>query len=122
MAVFDGVYLEVGEWSDVVACRDFYVDVLGFTVASENEGESVWFQAGPNTFGIHTGDGPPRDTRWAINLVLRVPDGVTVDDEAARLRAAGVKLFMDPTDMEWGRRVITFLDPAGHAVWYCQPI
>ena len=122
MATFNGVYLEVGEWADVAACRDFYRDVLGMAVSSEEDGESVWFSTGAQTFGIHTGDAPPRETRWAINVVLNVDEGVTVDDEAKRLTEAGVKLFMEPTDMPWGARVITFLDPAGHAVWYCQPL
>jgi catechol 2,3-dioxygenase-like lactoylglutathione lyase family enzyme len=120
MATFSGVYLEVGEWPEVVANRDFYRDTLGMTVASEEEGESVWFEIGGTTFGFHVGDAPPRDTRWAINVVLNADDGVSIDDEAKRLEAAGIKLFMGPTDMPWGARVITFLDPAGFAVWYCQ--
>ena len=122
MATLDGVYREVGEWEAVAECRDFYRSALGLVVRSENEGESVWFAAGGGTFGIHTGEGPPKEPRWAVNLVFQVDEGVTVDEEAERLEAAGIKLFMEPTDMEWGRRVITFLDPAGHAVWYCQPL
>lgn len=124
MAKFGGLYLEVGEWDDVVACRDFYAGTLGFRVASELEGESVWFDAGGLTFGFHTGDAPPKEMRWAVNLVLDVDvdHGVTVDSEASRLKDLGVRLFMEPTDMDWGHRVITFLDPAGHAVWYCQPL
>jgi predicted enzyme related to lactoylglutathione lyase len=122
VAVLDGVYLEVGEWDAVTKCRDFYTAVLGLKVQSETEGESVWFDAGGGTFGIHTGEGPPQETRWAINLVFYVDDGTTVDEEAVRIKDLGVKLFMEPTDMEWGRRVVTLLDPAGHAIWYCQPL
>ena len=122
MAKFGGVYLEVGEVEVVRQCREFYVRTLGFAVASVNDDESFWLEADGQTFGFHTGDGPPFDTRSAINLVLTVSEGLTVDDEAKRLKMAGVKLYMEPTDMPWGMRVITFLDPAGHAVWYCQPV
>jgi catechol 2,3-dioxygenase-like lactoylglutathione lyase family enzyme len=122
MAVLDGVYLEVGDWEAVVECRQFYESVLGLRVASETDGESVWFDVADRTFGIHTGEGPAKDTRWAINLVFNVDRTTTVDAEATRLKDLGVKLYMEPTDMEWGRRVITFLDPAGHAIWYCEPL
>jgi catechol 2,3-dioxygenase-like lactoylglutathione lyase family enzyme len=122
MAGFGGVYLEVGEWDDVAACRDFYRDLLGMELRSEEDGHSIYFEVGAQTFGFHVGEAPPRETRWAVNIVLTVDDGVTVDDEATRLKAAGVTLFMEPEDMPWGMRVFTFLDPAGHAVWYTQPI
>lgn len=122
MARFSGVYLEVGEVDEVRRCRDFYEKTLGFAVKSVNEDESFWLEAGDMTFGFHTGEGPPRETRGAINLVLSVSDGVTVDQEAERLKAAGVQLYMEPQDMPWGMRVVTFLDPAGHAVWYCQSL
>jgi len=87
-----------------------------------NEDESFWLDANGMVFGFHTGEAPPKETRLAVNIVLDVADGTTVDAEAERLKQAGVKLYMEPTDMPWGRRVITFLDPAGHAVWYCQPL
>ena len=122
MARFGGVYLEVGGVEVVRKCREFYEGTLGFSVASVNDDESFWLEADGQTFGFHTGDGPPYDTRWAINLVLTVSDGVSIDEESERLKNAGLKLHMEPTDMPWGMRVITFLDPAGHAVWYCQPL
>ena len=122
MARFGGVYLEVGGVDDVRECRQFYEKTLGFAVASVNDDESFWLEAQGATFGFHTGDGPPKESRSAVNLVLNVDHGVTVDQEAERLKAAGVKLWMEPEDMPWGARVITFLDPAGHAVWYCQPL
>lgn len=115
-----GLYLEAGEWDDVARCRDFYRDVLGMRVASAEEGESVWFEVGGRTFGFHVGDPVPRETRSAVNLVLNVDAVVTIDDEAERLEALGVNLFMGPTDMPWGARVITFVDPLGHSVWYGQ--
>ncbi len=122
MARFGGVYLEVGGVDEVRACREFYEGTLGFGVASINDDESFWLEAGGSTFGFHTGDGPPKETRSAINLVLNVDETVTIDEEAERLKALGVKLWMEPENMPWGARVITFLDPAGHAVWYCQPL
>ena len=122
MTTFAGLYLEVGDWETVARCRDFYAGVLGMTVRSEEEGESVWFDAPGLTFGFHVGDAPPAETRAAVNLVLAVADGVSIDDEARRLEDAGIRLFMGPTDMPWGARVVTFLDPAGHAVWYSQSL
>lgn len=122
VAKFNGLYLEVGDWSAVLECRRFYSQVLGLEIDHEAEGESVWFESGGQVFGIHTGDQPAKETRWAINLVFDVDEGTTVDEEAKRLVELGVKLFMEPTDMDWGRRVVTFLDPAGHAIWYCQSL
>ena len=122
MAQFGGVYLEVGSSDEVRQCREFYEKTLGFAVASVNDDESFWLEAGGATFGFHTGDAPPKDARSAVNLVLKVDDGVTVDQEAERLKQAGVKLWMEPEDMPCGMRVITFLDQAGHAIWYCQPL
>ena len=121
MAQFAGLYLELDTWDEIAACRDFYRDVLGIKVRDELDGESLWFEAGVDTFGFHVGDVPPRETRSAINLVINVADGVSIDVEAERLTAAGIHLYMEPTDMPWGSRVVTFVDPAGHAVWYCQP-
>jgi uncharacterized glyoxalase superfamily protein PhnB len=89
-------------------------------VESEEPGESVWLAFGELTFGFHAGDSIPREHRWCVNIVLNTAPGVSVDDEAVRLRNAGVELTMEPTDMPWGARVVTFIDPAGYAVWYMQ--
>ena len=119
MSAFGGVYLEVGTSEDVAACRDFYRDLLGLTLTEEVDDESAWFATDGMTFGFHTGEGPARESRSAVNVVLRTGSAVTIDDEAERLVDAGLQLLMKPTDMPWGR-VITFLDPAGHAVWLVQ--
>jgi predicted enzyme related to lactoylglutathione lyase len=119
MATFGGVYLDAGEWSDLETLRDFYRDTIGMTVSSEEPGESIWFSLGVTTFGFHVGD-PVPENRWAVNLVVNTEPGVTIDEEATRLEAAGVALTMGPADMPWGARVITFVDPMGYAVWYMQ--
>ena len=119
-ANFGGVYLDAGEWSEVEILRDFYVGVLGMEVSSQEPGESVWLAFGELTFGFHVGDSIPREYRWCVNIVLNAAPVVSIDDEAERLRTAGVELTMEPTDMPWGARVVTFFDPAGYAVWYMQ--
>jgi predicted enzyme related to lactoylglutathione lyase len=106
--------------SEVEALRDFYRDTFAMEVVSEEEGESVWFAMRDMTFGFHVGDPIPREHRWCVNIVLNTADGVSIDDEAKRLEAAGLSLMMGPTDMPWGARVVTLLDPAGYAVWYMQ--
>lgn len=119
-ANFGGMYLDAGEWADLEVLRDFYSGVFGMEVVSEQADESVWFAMRDMTFGFHVGDPIPREHRWCVNIVLNTAEGVSIDEEATRLEAVGCSLMMGPTDMPWGARVVTLLDPAGYSVWYMQ--
>jgi predicted enzyme related to lactoylglutathione lyase len=111
------IFLEVGEWAVAAACRDWYVDKLGLKVDHEEEGHSVWLDAGGTIIGFHEGDASA--TPSVVNLSFDVDD---CDAEAARLQAAGVSLVAEPWDAPWGARVATMVDPAGHGVWVSGPL
>ena len=110
------VYLEVGDPEAVDACREFYTAHLGLHVTSDEPGESVWLDAEGIRLGFHIGS--PSGNPAAINLSFEVRD---VDEEARRLADAGLKIVQAPVEVPWGGRVMTLLDPAGHAVWLSEP-
>lgn len=112
------LFLEVGDAATVVACRDWYRTHVGLEVVSDEEGESVWLDAGNGVrLGFHTGD--PVGNAPAVNLSFEVDDA---DAAAAKLRDAGLTIFQEPWDAPWGARVTTVVDPAGHAVWFSGPL
>lgn len=112
------IYLEVGDASVVERLRDFYRDVIGLALRSEEPGESVWFDAGGVALGFHAAPEPEKDP-GVVNLSFDVDDA---DAEAARLEAAGVKIAQGPMDAPWsGGRVAVLFDPAGHTVWLSGP-
>ena len=111
------VFLEVGDWARAAACRDWYVRHLGLAIDHEEEGHSVWLDAGGVILGFHEGE--PNSTPSAVNLSFEVSD---TDAEAARLQSEGVTLVAEPWDAPWGARVATMVDPAGHGVWISGPL
>jgi predicted enzyme related to lactoylglutathione lyase len=112
------IFLEVGDWATAAACRDWYVAHLGCSVDHEEEGHSVWLDAGNGlTLGFHEGD--VNQSPSTVNFSFDVAD---CDAEAARLQAAGVALVAEPWDAPWGARVATMVDPAGHGVWVSGPL
>ena len=116
--IADGFFLEVGDEAMVLALRDFYRDVVGLELDHDEEGHSTWFKGG---VGFHEGH-PPVGNPTSVNIRLVLEPGADIDAEAERIKAAGVPLGMEPTDMPWGQRTFTFQDPAGHAVWVGVPI
>jgi catechol 2,3-dioxygenase-like lactoylglutathione lyase family enzyme len=55
----------------------------------------------------------------SVLIEFRVDD---VDGEAARLRAAGVELVLEPTTQPWGNRSVLFRDPDGNLVNFFTPV
>ena len=55
----------------------------------------------------------------SVLIEFRVED---VDGEAARLRAAGVELVLEPTTQPWGNRSVLFRDPDGNLVNFFTPV
>jgi lactoylglutathione lyase len=108
---------------DVVRARDFYVDVLGFSLGFEDESSA----------GVLLGDdllllvsvasaadmlvsedlGTPRSQRPVGLFNIFVED---VDVAYERLRSLGVTFIVDPVNREWGRRTAHFKDPDGF-IW-----
>ncbi|MBX2804317.1 MAG: VOC family protein [Myxococcales bacterium] len=86
----------------------FYRDVLGFGVEQVQGERYVWLTSGAVTVLLHP-DLRPGDTE--ANLVLYTH---TLDDEVARLRAAGVSLTREGT-------CVSFADPDGNRFQLVDP-
>jgi catechol 2,3-dioxygenase-like lactoylglutathione lyase family enzyme len=108
---------------DVARARDFYVDVLGFSLGFEDETSAGLFLAEELLLlvSVASGEdmlvgeslGPPRNQRGAALFNIFVDD---VDVAFERLRSLGVTFIVDPVNREWGRRTAHFKDPDGF-IW-----
>ncbi|MGN9911566.1 glyoxalase superfamily protein [Phytohabitans sp. LJ34] len=98
--------------SDQDKARDFYVDVLGFEVKTDQSfGPNRWLEVGPATgtaLVLHK-PFPGATAGTGQGTMLASSD---VDADVARLRAAGVDVD-GPSDTPWGRQA-TFADPDGN--------
>ena len=111
------VYVEVaGE--QLESLKTFYGERLGLALASEEPGESVWFQAGAVRVGFHSCEEPSSDP-GVVNLSFDVGDAAA---EAARLASEGVTIAQGPFVAPWnGATVAVLFDPVGHTVWLSGP-
>ena len=108
---------------DVVRARDFYVDVLGFSLGFEDEtsagvllGDDLLLLVSvPSAVDMLVGEdlGTPRNQRAVGLFNIFVED---VDVAYERLRSRGVTFIVDPVNREWGRRTAHFKDPDGF-IW-----
>lgn len=111
------VYVEVAG-SALPGLVEFYRGRLGLAVASEEPGESVWFDAGPVRVGFHAAEDSHVDP-GVVNLSFDVDD---IDGVLDRLRREGVEIAQGPMDAPWGPfRVAVLFDPVGHTVWLSAP-
>ncbi len=106
---------------DLQEAKSFYQDVFGVQVVYEDKvSAAVKFEnviinllhvseagglVGPGTVA-------GRDTGSRFQVSIWVED---VDAVCADLEKRGVTLLSGPVDKEWGMRVATFTDPAGHS-------
>ena len=112
------VYVEVAG-PQLDGLKDFYVERLRLPVASEEPGESVWFDAGPVRIGFHAAE-ETSATPGVVNLSFEVDDTAA---ECERLLAAGVTIAQGPFVAPWnGAQVAVLFDPAGHTVWLSGPV
>ena len=103
--------------------RAFYVDLLGMQLSFDHD----------HYLGIRAGDrgapelgfllpdacAPDAFAGKGFTLSIRVADA---DRGCERLRAAGVPIVQEPTDMPWGARAFVITDPNGVAVYVSHPI
>jgi len=107
---------------DIDAIRRFYVDTLGF-VESDHDPEFnyLWVRTGTSSsLGFMPpmpGIGMPSPVKEPTLYVL-VED---VDRAYAELCLRGVHFEGPPTDMPWGHRVVSTLDPEGRRVVLATP-
>lgn len=107
--------------ADPAACRDFYVDKLGFVVVFD----SAWYVQvelpGERPFGLafleaghQTQVAQHRSPTQGPRFVsLQFGSVESVDDLAQRLVDAGVRVDIPLRDEPWGQRHIVVEDPSG---------
>jgi uncharacterized glyoxalase superfamily protein PhnB len=96
----------------------WYRDVIGFIVDREYEREgrllAVALKAGAVRILLNQDDGAKgldRPKGEGFSLMLTTTQ--SVDELAKRIKAAGVTLITEPTDMPWGARAFRLQDPDG---------
>jgi catechol 2,3-dioxygenase-like lactoylglutathione lyase family enzyme len=110
---------------DLAACRDFYVQLLGFVVRYDSD----WYvQLGSPgllelEFGIikRTHDLVPKAYQTApvgMYVTFVVPD---VDEVYKKAQAMGAKIVQEPRNEFYGQRRFLVIDPAGCLIDVCSP-
>ncbi len=103
---------------DVGESLTFYRDVMGFVVDEiwEHEGRRVGaaLVAGSVTLLLTEDDGKAgTDRTKGLGFRLHLSTAQDVDVLASYVRERGVELHEGPTDMPWGARAFTVVDPDG---------
>ena len=102
---------------DLARSLTFY-EALGFGVAErwEQDGTlmSVMIQAGDLQIGLNQDDWKKgRDRAKGLGTRLNIETAQNIDEIAARTRAAGFALDVEPFDTQWKTRQFELTDPSG---------
>ncbi len=97
----------------------WYTEVLGFTLDRpyERDGKVVGaaIKAGDVTISLNQDDGKKGTDRIVgQGFSMMFTTTQSVDAVAARVKAAGGTIDMEPADMPWGARIFTLTDPDGY--------
>jgi catechol 2,3-dioxygenase-like lactoylglutathione lyase family enzyme len=113
---------------DLQAAKAFYQDVFGVDVVFE-DATSVCVKfdqlfvnlllASAAAQQVEPGPVADPDAGSRFQLSIWVDD---VDGVCSGLESRGVTLLTGPIDRDWGMRIATFTDPAGHSWEVAQPI
>ena len=103
---------------DLATSLEWYQNALGFTVERKHEREgklmAVSLRAGDVAVLLNQDDGARGlDRVKGEGLSLMLTTRQSIDDIAARAKAAGATLDSEPTDTPWGMRVFRVRDPDG---------
>ena len=118
----DHVILYVTDLNRAVA---FYRDTLGLELKLVDRGYAEFVTEGTkiglfSRVGLAELLGEEGASREPGGEVLFLVDDA--EEEARRLREAGVPVLSGPADRPWGHRTVHVLDPDGHVVELAQPI
>ena len=106
------ILLNVGDVDALKQAREWYQNLLGLNVRTDEPGESVFFaENGGTTLGLHTGR--PLPSPDLLTIYFEVDD---IDATYEQLSGRGVEFTREPGDRPWGGRVAETSDPIGHAV------
>jgi uncharacterized glyoxalase superfamily protein PhnB len=96
---------------------DFF-DGLGFEVEDrwEENGKllGAMLKAGNARLGLSQDDGKKGTDRVkGVGMRIYIEADDSIDDVAARAKAAGIKLTKEPHDTDWGNRAFEVTEPSG---------
>ena len=95
-----------------------FYEALGFTVGERWEDNGallgVMLGAGETQIGLSQDDWKKgRDRKKGVGVRLFLATTQNVDEIAARVKSAGIKLESEPHDTEWKSRAFEVTDPSG---------
>ena len=113
--------------ADIQKSMAWYRDILGFEVQQQYEREgavrAVALQAGDVRIMLNQDDGAKGlDRKKGEGMSLQFITNGSVDDVAARVRASGGTIDVEPADMPWGVRMLRLRDPDGFKLVFSSPL
>jgi catechol 2,3-dioxygenase-like lactoylglutathione lyase family enzyme len=106
--------------TDLAAMKQFYVDLLGFSVEWAPDADNVYLSSGVDNLALHRAAGVPppgASGRGALDhLGLIVREAADVDRWAEFLEGRGVAIDAKPRTHRDGARSCYFRDPDGNVV------
>jgi len=96
-----------------------FYEALGFSVAQrwDDNGTPIgaMLQAGELQLGLNQDDWKKgRDRKKGLGTRLNIETAQNIDQIAARVKAAGYKLDVEPFDTQWKTRQFELTDPTGY--------
>lgn len=108
--------------------KHFYGELLGLKLRNEF-GTYIEYETGNTVLSFNTREDGREITK------LPIPDGISneqtfelgfvteqVEELVEKLRAAGVRVLLEPTEKPWGQKVAYVEDPDGHYIEICTPV
>jgi len=99
---------------------------LGFEVEHRWEDKGVllgaMLKAGDARLGLSQDDGKKGSARTkGVGMRIYIEATDDIDEVAARAKAAGITLTMEPHDTEWGARAFEVTEPSGFVLTIASP-
>jgi len=118
MATLKAKSILAGLTVDDLAKSITFYEALGFAVGQrwEQDGAlmSVMLKAGELELGLNQDDWKKgRNRQKGIGTRLNIETAQSIDEIAARVKAAGFALDMEPFDTQWKTRQFELTDPSG---------
>lgn len=99
------------------ATRRFYVDLFGFRVEWEPDGDNVYLTSGTDNLALHRAPASARARETALDhLGILVREAGDVDEWAVFLRERGARLHGEPRSHRDGARSFYLDDPDGNRI------
>lgn len=118
MATLDAKSILTGLTVDDLGKSLTFYEALGFSVAQrwEQDGTlfSVMLRAGKLELGLNQDDWKKgRDRQKGLGTRLNIETAQSIDEIAARVKAAGFAIDVEPFDTQWKTRQFELTDPSG---------